>query len=54
MFFRFEPNYYQNKMFVTIGQHGEKNNLDALPVGKGGRNLSIPFDSATVNGEISK
>ncbi|CAG4909485.1 unnamed protein product [Colias eurytheme] len=31
---------------------GEKTNLQ--PVGKGGRHLSVPFDSSTANGDISE
>ncbi|XP_075969480.1 phosphatase and actin regulator 2 isoform X3 [Anticarsia gemmatalis] len=37
-----------------IGENEEKSNLGVHPVGKGGRHLSIPFDTATTNGDITK
>ncbi|XP_047021418.1 phosphatase and actin regulator 4B isoform X2 [Helicoverpa armigera] len=38
----------------SIGDNEDKSNLGVHPVGKGGRHLSIPFDSATANGDITK
>ncbi|XP_063378032.1 phosphatase and actin regulator 3 isoform X3 [Cydia fagiglandana] len=38
----------------NIGDSGDKTNLGIPPVGKGGRHLSIPFDSATANGDLTK
>lgn len=37
-----------------LGDSEDKSNLGVHPVGKGGRHLSIPFDSATANGDISE
>ncbi|CAG9783676.1 unnamed protein product [Diatraea saccharalis] len=39
---------------ANIGETGEKTNLGAFPVGKGGRHLSVPFDSTTANGDLTK
>ncbi|CAH0604629.1 unnamed protein product [Chrysodeixis includens] len=52
-----EGSLKSNKKPVNSGSTGEnedKPNLGVLPVGKGGRHLSIPFDSATANGDITK
>ncbi|XP_073944106.1 phosphatase and actin regulator 2 isoform X3 [Choristoneura fumiferana] len=38
----------------NTGESGDKTNLGVPPVGKGGRHLSIPFDSATANGDLTK
>ncbi|CAH0701869.1 unnamed protein product [Spodoptera exigua] len=38
----------------SIGDIEDKSNLGVHPVGKGGRHLSIPFDSATANGDLTK
>ncbi|XP_063821692.1 phosphatase and actin regulator 4 [Ostrinia nubilalis] len=37
----------------NIGESGEKTNLGVFPVGKGGRHLSVPFDTSTANGELT-
>ncbi|KAJ8725583.1 hypothetical protein PYW08_003766 [Mythimna loreyi] len=39
---------------ANIGENEDKSNLGVQPVGKGGRHLSIPFNSATTNGDISE
>ncbi|XP_035436857.1 phosphatase and actin regulator 4 isoform X2 [Spodoptera frugiperda] len=38
----------------SIGDIEDKSNLGVPPVGKGGRHLSIPFDTATANGDLTK
>ncbi|XP_028160823.1 phosphatase and actin regulator 4A isoform X4 [Ostrinia furnacalis] len=37
----------------NIGESGEKTNLGVFPVGKGGRHLSVPFDTSTANGDLT-
>lgn len=42
------------KIIFDLGESGEKTNLGVFAAGKGGRHLSVPFDSTTANGDLSE
>ncbi|XP_037974068.2 phosphatase and actin regulator 1 isoform X1 [Plutella xylostella] len=48
-----QRNFRKQASTGDLGDTQNRNHLGVPPVGKGGRHLSIPFDSSTANGDIN-